>query len=295
MSSLITQVKSTLHIHASQKSMHALDGAYASLLHGRSLDFEDLRDYHHGDLVRDIDWRATARQGRLLVRRYRATRRHTVLFLVDTGHHMAALASDERPKRDLAILITGALGILTLRHGDDIALVHGDSGRIRRRATTGSEGGLEALLRTIRDEIDTSTAPNDRDGLLRYVARTIVRRMILVIVTDQAPITAETEGLLRRLDAQHEVLWVTLGDAAPVLAHAAPRARTDVQSRWEVPAFVHGDSEIVRELQAQTEADATRLSQVLTRLEISRATIDTQDDAVPRLLAMLNRRKNVRF
>src|SRR4029078_5913051 len=85
MTSLITQVKSKLFIHSSRKSLHALDGAYASLLHGRSLDFEDLRKYEYGDQVRDIDWRATARQGTPLVKRHRAQRMHTILFAVDTG------------------------------------------------------------------------------------------------------------------------------------------------------------------------------------------------------------------
>ena len=93
MASLIAQVKSKLFIHSSRKSLHALDGAYASLLHGRSLDFEDLRKYEYGDQVRDIDWRATARLGTPLVKRHRAMRMHTILFVVDTGRSMAALAA----------------------------------------------------------------------------------------------------------------------------------------------------------------------------------------------------------
>mgnify|MGYP001951996613 FL=1 len=134
MASLIAQVKSKLFIHSSRKSLHALDGAYASLLHGRSLDFEDLRKYEYGDQVRDIDWRATARLGTPLVKRHRAMRMHTILFVVDTGRSMAALAHDEKSKKDLAILATGVLGVLALRHGDDFSLVYGDSDRIRRRA-----------------------------------------------------------------------------------------------------------------------------------------------------------------
>jgi uncharacterized protein (DUF58 family) len=127
MASLITQVKSKLFIHSTRKSLHALDGAYASLLHGRSLDFEDLRKYEYGDQVRDIDWRATARLGTPLVKRSRATRMHTVLFVVDTGRSMSALAADERSKKELAILATGVLGVLTLRHGDDFSTVYGDA------------------------------------------------------------------------------------------------------------------------------------------------------------------------
>jgi uncharacterized protein (DUF58 family) len=294
MASLITQVKSKLFIHSSKKSMHALDGAYASLLHGRSLDFEDLRAYEYGDQVRDIDWRATARLGTPLVKRHRATRMHTVMFVVDTGRAMTALAHDEKPKKDLAILTAGALGILALRHGDDFTVVYGDAGRVRRQPPGRSEGALEHALRRIDTATRESAAPSDRDALLSFVAKTIARRMIVVVITDEAPATDDTERILRRLRVQHDVLWVTLRDADPVLDHAASRTRADVNSRWAVPDFVHGDADVVREIIAQTEADAARLAALLDRLEISHTALDTQDDAVADLLRLLNRRAHVR-
>ncbi|WP_406247702.1 DUF58 domain-containing protein [Microbacterium sp. M] len=295
MASLITRVRAKLFIHSSQKSMHALDGAYASLMRGRSHDFEDLRAYEYGDQVRDIDWRATAKQGTPLVKRHRALRMHTVMFVVDTGRGMTALAHDERPKKELAILATGALGILSLRHGDDFTVVHGDASGIRRMAPARSEGALEHALRRIDHAIGTSAAPSDREGLLSYVARTVSRRMILVVVTDEAPVTDETERLLRRLRVQHDVLWIALRDADPVLDHTTGRVRADVYSRWQVPDFVQGDEAIVRELTALAAADAARRDELLDRLEISRVDLSTQDDAVTDLLRMLNRRANVRF
>lgn len=295
MPSLITQVKSKLFIHSSRKSLHALDGAYASLLHGRSLDFEDLRKYEFGDQVRDIDWRATARQGTPLVKRHRAMRMHTIMFVVDTGRSMSALAYDEKSKKDLAILATGMLGMLSLRHGDDFTVVYGDSARVRRLAPGRSEGALEHALRTIDRAIRESDAPSDRDALLSFVTKNISRRMIVVVVTDEAPVTSETERMLRRLRVQHDVLWLTLRDAEPVLDHASRRIRQDVDSRWEVPDFVQGDLSIVQELTAQSAADAARLAEILKRLEISHTALDGQDAAASQLLQLLNRRSHARL
>ena len=310
---LITQVKSRLFIRSSQKSMHALDGAYASLLRGRSLDFEDLRPYEFGDQVRDIDWRATAKHGSPLIKRTKATRMHTVLFVVDTGRGMNALAEDERSKRELTVLLTGALGFLTVRHGDDFSVVYGDTGGVRRLAPGGSEGALEHALRTVDGAIAASAAPNDRDALLRYVARNIARRMIVVIVTDEAPVTDETERMLRRLDVQHDLLWLTVRDADPVIGRTggpfdglrdpnggkrsgrtAPHRR-DVDSAWAVPDFVHGDAEVMAELAAQEAADTARRHDVLRRLEITHAEFGGLDTAVPTLLTMLNRRSHARL
>src|SRR5690606_15795713 len=260
MTTLIAQVKSKLFIRSSQKSMHALDGAYASLLRGRSLDFEDLRPYEYGDQVRDIDWRATAKQGEPLIKRTKATRRHTVLFLVDSGRGMKALAEDEKPKRDLVVLLTGALGFLTVRHGDDFSMVYGDAAQVRRIRPGGTEGALEHALRTVRSAIDETSAPNDRDALLRYTARNISKRTIVVLVTDEAPMTADTERLLRRLKVQHDVLWLTVQDADPVTPFDELRDphrahRRDVDTGWGIPDFVHGDVEVMAELAALEAAD----------------------------------------
>lgn len=293
MPSLITRVRAKLFIHSSKKSTHALDGAYASLLHGRSNDFEDLREYQHGDEVRDIDWRATARLNTPMIKRMRANRMHTVLFVVDTGRGMTALAADDRPKRDLAVLAVGALGVLTLRHDDDFSVVYGDAARVRRLPPKRSEGALEHALRAI----DSACAPDGpasaRERLLDFVARTIARRMIVVVVTDEAPITDETERLVRRLRTQHDLLWITLRDADPVLAAADGSSRRDVDTGWTVPDFLHGDASVVREIDERHRAEQSRRDALLTALEISHAELRTQDDAVPELLRMLNRRAHV--
>jgi len=297
MQPLITQVKSRLFIRSSQKSMHALDGAYASLLRGRSLDFEDLRPYEFGDQVRDIDWRATAKHGSPLIKRTKATRMHTVLFVVDTGRGMNALAEDERSKRELTVLVTGALGFLTVRHGDDFSVVYGDAAGARRLAPGGSESALEHALRTVDRAIADSAAPNERDGLLRYVARNIARRMIVVIVTDETPVTDETERMLRRLGVQHDLIWLTVRDADPVIGtrKEADTHRRDVDSAWTVPDFVHGDDAVMAELAAQEAADTARRHEVLRRLEITHAEFGGQETAVSTLLTMLNRRSHARL
>ncbi|WP_313356707.1 DUF58 domain-containing protein [Microbacterium sp.] len=299
-------MRAKLFIRSSQKSMHALDGAYASLLRGRSLDFEDLRPYEFGDQVRDIDWRATARHGEPLIKRTKATRKHTVLFLVDTGRGMRALAEDEGGKRDLAVLLTGALGFLTVRHGDDFSVIYGDSARVRRLATGSSEGALEHALRTVSAAIDASTAASDRDALLRYTASNIARRMIVVLVTDETPITPDTEGLLRRLTVQHDLLWLTVRDADPVvpfdrlrdpegrLRDPGSAHRRDVDSGWAIPDFVHGDTEVMAELAADEAAHTGVRDATLRRLEITHAEFGAQSTAVPTLLAMLNRRSHAR-
>ncbi|MEO5535607.1 MAG: DUF58 domain-containing protein [Pseudolysinimonas sp.] len=294
MASILARVKSKLFIASTLKSMHPLDGGYASLVRGRSLDFEDLRAYEMGDEVRDIDWRATARTGEPMVKRSYAERRHTILFVVDSGVGMRALAHDEGSKRDLAILTVGALASLAVKHGDDVTLMYAQDGRARRLASRRSEGGVEVMLRSLDTALDAATDAAPRDMLLRAVVQTVARRMIIVVISDDVPISEASERDLRRLRVQHDVVWLTLRDADPVLLKPPVRARRDANSGWTVPDFLQGSAEIVAEFNAQrAEADARRQS-LLDRLEVTHAMIVGQDSVVDDLLRMLNRRAHAR-
>src|SRR5207253_10609897 len=59
-------------------------------LRGGAWEFESLRDYVSGDDVRLLDWKASARRRKLIVRNQEAERNQTVLLLLDCGRLMNA-------------------------------------------------------------------------------------------------------------------------------------------------------------------------------------------------------------
>ena len=222
MASLLQRVKSKMAIFAHRKARGMLDGEYASVFRGRSLDFDDLRAYVPGDEVRDIDWKATARHGSPLIRRYVAVRRQTVLLVTDTGRNMAAQSRSGETKKDIAVLALGVLGYLAHRHGDAVGLVCGDASGTRTLPAKGGEAHLERLLRHIDSHARLDAPPSSIDDQLDFLARTIKGRHLLFVVADEIPATAAMAQLLRRLRAQHEVLWLTIRDAELAPAHLAP-------------------------------------------------------------------------
>ena len=56
---------------------------------GTGTDFDQLREYRPGDDIRRVDWAATARQQRAIVRDYRAERHQHVVALLDNGRVMS--------------------------------------------------------------------------------------------------------------------------------------------------------------------------------------------------------------
>lgn len=69
-----------------------LEGGRYALLHTRSLELDELRPYVPGDDVRDIDWKASARSGSVLIKRFVSEKHHKVLLVADAGRNMCALA-----------------------------------------------------------------------------------------------------------------------------------------------------------------------------------------------------------
>ena len=68
--SYLNKIKANISIYARKNTSSLLDGSYRSIFKGKSLNFDDLREYVVGDNVKDIDWKASARSRKLLVKEY---------------------------------------------------------------------------------------------------------------------------------------------------------------------------------------------------------------------------------
>ncbi|WPU07823.1 DUF58 domain-containing protein [Pseudarthrobacter oxydans] len=213
MTSLLQRVKSNMAIFAHRKARGMLDGEYGSVFRGRSLDFDDLRAYVPGDEVRDIDWKASARHGSPLIKRYVAVRRQSVILVTDSGRNMAAAAYSGETKKDIAVMALGVMGYLAHRHGDVVGLVCGDSGGTTSLPAKGGEAHLERLLRQVHSAATLDAAPSRIEDQLHHVARKVKGRNLLFVVADELAASPALGQLLRRLRAQHEVLWLTVRDA----------------------------------------------------------------------------------
>jgi len=319
----LTRVKTRLSIHAHRKVRGLLEGEYAAIQVGRGIEFNDLREYVRGDDVKDIDWKASARSRMMLVRRYVAERKHTVVLAVSTGRSMAALndaggvassdavASGGRAtphpqgvgKRDLAVFVTGVMGYLAVRHGDLVALVYGDARHQHVRPPDNGELYLERLLGLVHDAISPEGPPSDLTAVLDYVARAIRRRTILVVVSDETSVSDELAESLRRLTAQHEVLFLTIGDLDPTLPAGAatngdgaraPRRLVDVDAGTEVPAWLRGDARLRQEYAALVAGEESQLRRRLDQLGVVHERVRDTESAITAVFRVLERHRHAR-
>jgi uncharacterized protein (DUF58 family) len=290
---LLTRVKSKLFVHARRRSRSMLEGEYASAFHGRSLDYDDLRAYVPGDEVRDIDWKATARHTSPLVKRYVATRKQSLMLVVDTGRGMAATTRSGEPKSAVAICAAGLVGYLAQRHGDLVGLVRGTATSTVAHDLRGTETHLELLLRAIDEATSLGGEQSNLATQLRWIVGNVRRRLFLVVVADDRDLDPALDELLRRLHVQHEILWITVEDADPT-AIGGDRTAYDVADGAPLPTLVRLDPRVRKAYAASVEERVRRTAELLDRRAINHARIGSSDEVLSAVFALLERQRRAR-
>lgn len=292
--SLLKRIQTSAHLNARRPVLGLLEGEYASRAGGRGGDFHDLREYVPGDDLRDLDWKATARRGEPLVRRYVAERKHTVMFLIRAGRQLSANANLTQTKRELAVTLTGMLGWLAVRHGDYVGALIGDGGLTAHRPVL-TEVGLERILTDLDSRCSAGADNAELATVLEHAVGLMRGRNLVVVVSDTAPLSEQEQQLLRRLHTQHEVFFVAVGDLNPAEAMLESTGRTllDVDHGTALPRFL-ARAGLAREVTRLDERQRGEREQILSGMGIASVQVDRVEDAPAAVFSLLRRSRHVR-
>ena len=287
--SKINKIKTKLNIHSTRRSLLLLEGEYTSALKGKSLDFDDLREYTYGDDVRDIDWRASAKHQNPLVKRYVANRRHNVLFIVDTSITMQAAAPDYQPKYELASEVMGLLGYIAVKHNDNIGLATMNE-KFEQVKFMGGEMHLNRILDTLEAKTVSSTGIVDVNTLIAKANSVTNSRTIMVVIANEATPSPELKKTLRKVKNRHDLLWVSIADINPASVPAKYNVM-DIADFLDIPDGLRNDETLVKKIYEEDLQRKIELNDFLTGMHVTSGMISSSTEIVPSMLAMLKRRE----
>jgi uncharacterized protein (DUF58 family) len=187
-------------------------GLRRSRQRGEGTDFESLRAYQQGDDSARIDWKATARRGKVVCRQYTIEKDHDVLIALDCGRLMGA-RFDGTPKLDYAMRAALALAEAGLRLGDRVGLMAFDS-KVRAFLPPGQGPGQMAMILERVCELQTRNEETAFEHALTYLDAHHRKRSLVVLITDfvdrhtAAPMMQGLMALSRR----HAFLFVAVED-----------------------------------------------------------------------------------
>jgi uncharacterized protein (DUF58 family) len=187
-------------------------GVKAQIETGEGTEFHALKEFQTGMDLRSIDWKQSARHGKLVGREYRTERNHPVVLALDTGRLMCAPLNGT-PRIDHVINAALLLAFVGLKLGDRVGLFAFDS---RPRISSGVASGATAfpLLQRLAASIDYSTEETNFTLGLTTLSGQLNRRALVVVFTDFADATSAELMLenVTRLLRTHLVMFVVLRD-----------------------------------------------------------------------------------
>jgi uncharacterized protein (DUF58 family) len=236
---------------------------------GEGLDFHQLREYREGDVPRQIDWKASARSGKLISREYQDERDQTILLLVDCGRRMGA-KDGALSHFDHVLNAALLLAYVALRQGDAVGLLT-MSGPQRWLAPRKSGATVSLLLNHVYD-LQPSNAATDYHAAATQVMQHLSKRALVVVLSNMRDEDDDTLApALALLRSRHLVLFASLREQ--ILARALT-ARVDSFDR----AVTH----------AATADYLARRELAFRRIERGgTVAVDVEPDALP--IALVNR------
>jgi uncharacterized protein (DUF58 family) len=163
--------------------------------HGGELLY--LRDYQPGDPLRGVDWKATARRGKPVVRLYSEQQHLEIMLLLDAGRG-SRIQAGRLTRLHHALNVAARLSEIALQQGDRVGLVSFAEGPLE---VVPPDKGNRALLRIRQCLARARSQPRESNPLAAVLEtrRLLKQRGLVVLFTD----IEESEAAQQLVQATH--------------------------------------------------------------------------------------------
>lgn len=209
----LRQAAEKINLLSFLKTRTALLGDHASQLRGRGIDFAETRIYQPGDDIRYIDWRVTARSGKVHTKIFQEERERPVFLLIDYSASMF-FGSKVAFKSVIAAKAAAILAWAAIKNGDRVGsiLFSGNTTQeCRPRA------GIKGILPLLKQLAAPKKPPEQQfnAGLATALAR--LRRVarpgsLIFILSDFVSLDSDAERYLSQLMPHHDITAIHIYD-----------------------------------------------------------------------------------
>ena len=284
----LDRVRRIAALYTKRKTSDLLDGDFSSMQHGRSLDFDDLREYRYGDDINYIDWKSSSRVGKPLVRRYFADRKHDVLFIGDTGKKMTGDTPAGESKEHIALMTLGVAAYILGKQGVNYALSYCTDESSRISTFTSGAAHLEELIANYKNAIECGTPKQSLYTTLLNSAAVFSRHMVMIIITDAEGLAEMDASLIKRLIYYNDVYIFKIEDALLTETDVY-----DLDADDYVDPFLAMCRDLYRE-EVKLKEDIDRNAEsLLTPHRIFFKSISREEEIIDTLIYLFRRRKGI--
>ncbi|MCK5718074.1 MAG: DUF58 domain-containing protein [Thiomargarita sp.] len=220
----LNQAASTLPRWPSARIRAQQSGSFLSSFRGRGMEFDEVRPYQEGDDMRSIDWRVTARTGKVHTKLFHEERERPVFLWVDYRAPMF-FATRGVFKSVLAAQAAALLAWHALHHNDRVGgLIFSEETHHELKPQRGKHSVLQFIKQLAQmshqSSQDNKNAAEYALGRLRHLARP---GSLLFLISDFRYWNAKTESHLVHIARHSDVVMLCLHD--PLESQLPPAGR----------------------------------------------------------------------
>ena len=273
-------------------SRAARSGQQSSRLYGRGMDYAESRIYQAGDDVRRLDWRLTARSGKLHTKLFQEDREGCLLILLDT-HSSMRFGTRVRFKSVQAARAAAAAAWYAVRAGERVGVMAFGHADQLLRPQAGSRGALAVC--GAMSSWDVQSTPHRIEPLsdaLGRAGRVLHGASRVLLISDGFSCDDAARRRLLDLGRHAQVSVLVVADVLEValaahgrypLEHAGERREIMLQSDRQRGDFLRA-----------LGAGQARLGELAQSLGIRWSCIDTTVDAFDAVSGLLGARRSAR-
>ena len=287
----IGHIKGNISIRTNVKTANILDGAYKSIFKGKSLNFEELREYNLGDSVKDIDWRASARSMNILVREYVAEKKHNIMFIMDSKYAMNANSNKDDLKRDVLIDTVGTIAYLAYKNGDYVGAIYmKDDSPVFfpfKQNLYNIENFLTFYEEDMKNQKIKGKIKNNLNDSLLYITDYISKRSVTFILTDISGLESLDEEKLKTLSYRNDVMIIVIEDV-----NLFENKSYDLDKRKYFSKMFLKNKKLARIENEEKNKVFEKYSNIFTKYKVTTTSIKTRDEVIPKIIELLERQKD---
>ncbi len=276
-----------LEIKTKGLTKHVFSGEYHSAFKGRGMAFSEVRDYQLGDEVRTIDWNVTARFNSPFVKIFEEERELTVMLIIDVSGS-SEFGSTVKSKKDLALEIAAVLAFSAISNNDKVGAIF-VSDKVEKYISP--EKGRNHALIILREliEFKPENKGTNLNEALRFFRNTQKKRSIAFVISDFFDTNNFMEGM-KVSRKKHDMVAIRLFDPAefelPKMGFVQLFNAETGKTSW-----VNSNSVLVQDYYTKEAVlSETKIKDDFKRAGIDLATFSTEQDYIPVLMKLFQRR-----
>lgn len=271
-----------------QVSRASRSGQQSSRLYGRGMDYAESRVYQGGDDVRRLDWRLTARSGKLHTKLFQEEREGRLLIVVD-GHASMRFGTRVRFKSVQAARAAAWAAWYAIKAGERVGLMGFGAHDELLAPRAGPRGALAACGALAEwDARDTSTRAEPLSQVLQNVGRVLHGASRVLLITDGACSDEASRRHLVQLARQARLGVLAVVD--PLEAAPTPTGRYPLEHDGERVEWIIDSERQQLALPQLLGAGHARLLALTKATGVACRTVDTSEDPFDAAAALLGLR-----